>query len=119
MNRFIYSALFILTIIIIISTTIPSSPTPDYVGVVEWVIDGDTIIVDSIRIRLLDVNAPELDTSEGVNALYYMINLVYGREVSLFCDGWDKYDRWLCIVWVDGINTSDALISSGHARVWK
>ena len=94
------------------------SPTPDYVGVVEWVIDGDTIVVDGITIRLLDIDTPELPTPAGVVAHSFMIDLVYDAEVFLFCDGWDKYDRWLCIVHVDGINVSDALLDTNLARVW-
>ena len=116
---FVLAMIFlVLTVSTIPTSTIPTSPTPDYVGVVEWVIDGDTIIVDGIHIRLLDIDTPELDTSEGVDALYFMIDLVYDKEVDLFCDGWDKYDRWLCIVRIDGVNMGDLLLDDGYARVW-
>ena len=116
---FVLAMIFlVLTVSTIPTSTIPTSPTTDYVGVVEWVIDGDTIIVDGIHIRLLDIDTPELDTSEGVDALYFMIDLVYDKEVSLFCDGWDKYDRWLCIVRIDGVNMGDLLLDDGYARVW-
>lgn len=94
------------------------SPTPDYVGVVEWVIDGDTIVVDSIHIRLIDIDTPELDTADGIDARSFMIALVYDQPVSLFCDGYDKYDRWLCIVHIDGISASSALLDAGLARMW-
>ena len=94
------------------------SPTPDYIGVVDYIIDGDTIIVDSIHIRLLDIDTPELPTPEGVVARSFMIDLVYDSEVSLYCDGYDKYDRWLCIIELDGVNVSDTLLKADLARVW-
>ena len=94
------------------------SPTPDYVGVVDYVIDGDTIIVDSIHIRLLDIETPELSEPGGSQALYFMIDLVYDKTVSLFCDSYDKYDRWLCIIELDGVNVGDTLLKADLARVW-
>ena len=106
----------IIVTILLISSAL--SPSPDYVGVVEYVIDGDTIIVDNIHIRLLDIDTPELGEPGGSEALYFMIDLVYDSEVSLFCDSWDKYDRWLCRVELNSIDIGRELVSHGLARVW-
>jgi endonuclease YncB( thermonuclease family) len=78
-----------------------SLDTPDCVGVVSWVVDGDTIYVDScsdVSIRFLDVNAPELDTPAGVEAKWELIDRMYGEVVELYCDGYGYYGRWLCVV---------------------
>ena len=103
----------------LLSLACSPSPTPDYVGVVEWVIDGDTIIVDGIHIRLIDIDTPELGEPGGSEALYFMIDLVYDSSVNLFCDGYDKYDRWLCRVELNSVNVGRELVSHGLARVWK
>ena len=67
---------------------------------VARVVDGDTIWVDGVdvSIRFSDVNAPELDTPEGVSAKWALIDRLYGERVALFCDGYGYYGRWLCIV---------------------
>ena len=112
--------LFTIALTILLTVALlSSSPTPDYVGIVEWIVDGDTIIMDNgVHVRLLDINTPELNTSEGVAARSFMINLVYNKTVSLFCDGYDKYDRWLCTVVLDGINVGSVLVARGLARYW-
>ena len=91
---------------------------PDWIGEVEYVIDGDTIIVDSLHIRLVDIDAPELGTPWGEDALWFMHALVYGEVVELFCDGVDVYDRWLCRVEVGGSDVGGRMVGAGHAAVW-
>ena len=109
------------TILLAISLTLGActpSATPDYVGVVEWVIDGDTIIVNGVHVRLLGVDTPELGEPGGSQAKSFMIDLIYYQQVYLFCDGWDKYDRLLCDVSVNGVDVGDTLVREGLARVW-
>ena len=94
------------------------SPVPDYVGTVDWVIDGDTIIVNSVRVRLLGVDTPELGEPGGSEAKSFVINLLYDEHVDLFCDGWDRYDRMLCDVSINGVDIGALLVSKGLAKVW-
>jgi len=91
---------------------------PNWVGEVEYVIDGDTIIVDALHIRLVDIDAPELGSPWGEDAKWFMIELLLGEEVELFCEGVDKYDRWLCDVRVDGVSVGNRMVVAGHATVW-
>ena len=108
-------------VLIAISITLgacsPSS-TPDYVGTVDWVTDGDTIIVNDVIVRLLGVDTPELDTIEGIIARDFMIDLLFDERVDLFCDGWDRYNRLLCHVHMNGRDVGDLLVSLRLARVW-
>ena len=73
-------------------------------GKVIRVIDGDTIDVMNIgRIRLADINAPELREIEGQKAKEFMINLCLGKIVYLDIDDiyvTDKYGRIIAIVYL-------------------
>jgi endonuclease YncB( thermonuclease family) len=109
----------LLTIFITIGACSSSSVTPDYVGTVTWVIDGDTIIVNDVHVRLLSIDTPELNEPGGSQAASFMIDLLYGQDVLLFCDGWDRYDRLLCDVHLNGHDVGDILVDEGLARVWR
>ena len=96
MSRCIY---VLLSLVIFISSC--SSSSPDCVGVVSWVVDGDTIYVPScsdVSIRFLDVDAPELGTHWGDIAHRELIDRIHDRTVALYCDGHGYYGRWLCVV---------------------
>ncbi len=56
-------------------------------GIVIEVMDGNTIEVEGIgRIRLADVNAPEIDTEKGKEAKEYVNELCFGKKVYLDID---------------------------------
>lgn len=71
--------------------------------VVDHVADGDTIVLKSIdlgldvirtniRVRFLQVNAPELNTDEGKKARDYLSTLVSPGDLLLLeSSHWDKY----------------------------
>ncbi len=108
-------------VLIAISITLGAcspSVTPDYVGTVTWVTDGDTIIVNDVIVRLLGVDTPELGEPGGSEAKSFVIDLLFDERVDLFCDGWDRYDRLLCNVHMNGRDVGDLLVSLRLARVW-
>ena len=89
----------LLVVLVVVVVAWPS-PSPSHTGVVTRVVDGDTIWVDGVdvSIRFLDVDAPELDTPEGIVARDELVIRLDGRVVDLFCDGYGYYGRWLCKV---------------------
>ena len=104
---------------------------PPDVGVVEWVIDGDTVDVEIAgseeRVRLLGVNTPETHTDTGVpecfgpEAFAFTRSLLpVGTEVRLARDvvGRDDYDRLLAYVFRrdDDLFVNEAIIVGGYAR---
>ena len=98
----------------------------DVYGVVIRVVDGDTFYLKvqiayspkyvsleghSIKIRLADINAPELDTQEGIEAKKALTQLIYGKHVYLDIDDvyvYDKYGRIIAIAYLP-INKTHAL----------
>lgn len=78
---------------------------------VEDVIDGDTIEVwpnwnwgekSGDRVRLANVNAPEIHERGGMEAKVKLMSLVSGRKVELRNAVSLSFDRLVCDVYVHG-----------------
>jgi endonuclease YncB( thermonuclease family) len=113
-------------------TPIPSyTPTPINAsklgesGIVVKVVDGDTFDVEGIgRIRLADVNTPEIDTEEGKEAKEYVKALCDGKKVYLDIDDLSitgKYGRIVAVVYIPYnkthlVNLNQLLLKEGYAE---
>ena len=94
-------------------------------GIVIKVVDGDTFDVEGIgRIRLADVNTPEMDTEEGREAKEYVRGLCYHKRVYLDIDDLyvtGKYGRIIAVVYVPYnkthyVNLNQLLLQEGYAE---
>jgi micrococcal nuclease len=65
-------------------------------------IDGDTLVCNRQKVRLANVDAPELKAAGGREAKRRLQALVQGREVALKPHGQDRYGRLLAEAFVDG-----------------
>lgn len=81
-----------------------------------WVIDGDTIVVNKIKVRLFGIDAPELDEPWGQRAKWEMVALTKGQRITVYLNGQTSYDRLVgtCLL-PDGTDLSEALIKAGLA----
>jgi endonuclease YncB( thermonuclease family) len=112
-------------------------PFPDARVVVTSVADGDTLrIAPAIMVagdyrdtvRLADINAPELNTTEGLEALGNLTNLIttYGPIVYLDIDsikGVDNYGRIIAVAYLRYnsthlLNINEWLVENGYAQVY-
>ena len=98
----------------------------DLVATVYKVVDGDTFdAFPSGRVRLADINAPELSEEGGQEAKGALINLVLNRKVYLDVDDlyiMDRYNRLVCVVFIDYnsthvLNVNKWLIENGYAQI--
>lgn len=85
--------------------------------------DGDSIVVERERIRLADIDTPELDgkcPAESALALRARDRLqaILSRGYEIRRTGKDRYGRTLAIVTVGGRSAGDILVSEGLARTW-
>lgn len=108
----------------------PPSPSacPRSVGLciernVIRVLDGDTLDVEGgRRIRLVLVDAPELNAAGGNESRNYLTGLCLGSVALIDEDdlqiGNDPYGRVLAVVFCRGTNANAAMISSGHATTY-
>jgi endonuclease YncB( thermonuclease family) len=92
---------------------------------IERVIDGDTVVTsDGERIRIADIDSPELGTPEG-HASKEMLNSLLEREgyqVYIEREGLDKYGRTLGTLYSrvgDQESVGDEMIERGGAREWE
>jgi micrococcal nuclease len=103
-----------------------SSWETDMTTVVNWVIDGDTFNVTAgERIRLADIDAPELGQTGYAAAKNLLISLAYNKTVYLDIDDisrTDPYGRLVCVAFVDYNSThvkniNKALLTEGVAII--
>lgn len=99
----------------------PCGPTS---AVVDHVVDGDTIVLDSgERVRYILVDTPEHTNGDndcyGAEARDYNNMLVTGRAITLVYDEEcrDYYGRLLAYVSVDDLEVNRTLLEDGYACV--
>ena len=127
--KFIY-ALFVLLLV-----SLATGAPDEAMGRVSKVVDGDTFDVtldshdsriseDLIRIRLADIDTPEVRGSKaceaGKKASAYTKTWLLGRTVSLDLDdetGKDQYGRWVAVCYLDGKNFNKQLVDAGQAVI--
>jgi len=113
----------------------------DALALTKRVVDGDTIVVEvlevyregfkgyegvEVRVRLADINAPELGTVEGRRSLEALRGLVEGRTVYLDIDDvyvTDRYGRLVAVVYLGFnethlLNVNKWLLEEGLAQLW-
>jgi endonuclease YncB( thermonuclease family) len=109
-------------------------------GIVTNVVDGDTFDVtiekadarvaySMERVRLADVDSPEMDSDRGPAARDFTYAVLMNKRVYLDIDdlsanGRDSYGRLICLAYLAGVygqplaapNFNRLLVESGHAR---
>lgn len=97
-----------------------SAASDEASGTVTNVVDGDTfdiriektdprIIYEIERVRLADVDSPEMSTPDGLPAKVYTTETLLGKKIWLdidnrSVDGRDPYDRLLAVVYLEDLN---------------
>jgi endonuclease YncB( thermonuclease family) len=111
-----------------VPTLLPRTAATDWeidaVGIAYHVVDGDTLDVDSVgRVRLADINAPEIGQPGALEATDFVVSLVFNKTVYLDIDdiyGADVYGRTIAVLYARYnatylINVNKALLDSGLA----
>jgi hypothetical protein len=79
-------------------------------------IDGDTLVCNRQKVRLVNVNAAELKRPGGAEAKRRLQALVRGRSVVLKHYGKDRYGRLLAEVYVEGRRIEQADVGPARSR---
>lgn len=98
-----------------------------YKAKVMRVIDGDTLEVAldlgfnisfTEKLRLFNINAPELKTEEGVKARDFLLYLLGDGNITVntIKDRKGKYGRYLAILFKDNVNINLEMVNEGHAK---
>ena len=107
-----------------------NSPHFELCGMVRktCVVDGDTFWLDGVKIRIADIDTPEISEPKcdseydlGMKATYRLRDLLNEGPFELSSIGnrdEDKYGRKLRIVVRNGRSVGDQLVGEGLARTW-
>ena len=86
------------------------------------VVDGDSITVKvdqtKYRIRLAEIDAPELDQAWGAESKAALRKKLQNEEVALEVIDVDRYSRLVARVFLNGRHINREMISEGHAWVY-
>nr|WP_275588720.1 thermonuclease family protein [Croceicoccus hydrothermalis] len=92
------------------------------------VVDGDTFWLDGVKIRIADIDTPEISEPRcdyeyqlGMRATHRLVELLNAGPFELRTIGnrdEDQYGRKLRVVTRGGRSLGDQLVSEGLARTW-
>jgi len=119
-------ALALIVLVLFVATLAAAAPWKSVAGHVTKIYDGDTITVetnrgDTLRVRLADLDAPELKQAHG-RASREALEALLAQDagaVTIEYRSRDKYGRALGTVYADGVNANLAQVRNGHAWAWR
>ncbi|KKB10188.1 hypothetical protein VE26_01725 [Devosia chinhatensis] len=91
------------------------------------VVDGDTVWLDGMNLRLQAYDTPEpyndicggaQEVALANRASARLLDLLNSNSFSVETFGTDRYDRTLATIRIGGTDVGDILISEGLARRW-
>lgn len=88
------------------------------------VVDGDTFWIAGEKVRIADIDAPEIngrcpqESRLAIASRNRLRQLLNSGDFKLHREGRDRYGRTLAVVILDGYSVGDALVSEGLARTW-
>jgi len=89
---------------------------------IKRVVDGDTVHVFSkgevLKVRLVEIDTPEMDQPHGEEAKEYLENLLKDGYINLDISGTDIYKRKLGRVYWKEKDINRIMVKSGHAWVY-
>jgi len=92
-------------------------------GIVLRVVDGDTLTIQvgnaSHRIRLSEIDTPEMDQHWGDEAKAALVAKVNGAVIKVTVVDTDRYGRIVGKVWLDERDINRELVREGHAWVYE
>ncbi len=98
----------------------PTAVAAPHLWRVVGVQDGDTLICldetnQQQRVRLADIDAPELAQDYGKEAREAVAALVFGKTVEVSERGRDEAGRWISQVMVNGVDVNRQMVAMGAA----
>ena len=106
-----------------IALAISLSASADFTGKVVAVADGDSITVlrmrDQVKVRLVEIDAPERAQPYGNRSKQALTGLVRGQEVLVVEHGKDRYQRTLGRVYRGDLDVNAEQVRQGMAWVFR
>jgi micrococcal nuclease len=89
-------------------------------GVVQRIVDGDTIIINNQSTRLLGINTPEKNEEYYQEAKEFLNETLFNKTVKIEYgrEKYDKYKRELAFIFFDNKNINLEVVKRGFANVY-
>lgn len=96
----------------------------DLTGRVVAIQDGDTLTLltaarEQVRVRLVEIDAPEARQPWGNRARQALSEMAFGRSARIEVLDTDRYGRTVGRVWVGGLDVNREMVRQGHAWVYR
>jgi micrococcal nuclease len=89
---------------------------------VNRVVDGDTLEVTStFKVRMDFIDAPEtkgIEKPKGMVSKQWLKDRIEGKTVQLDVKTKDMYDRFLSVVYQDGVNVNGEMVKQHMAEIY-
>ena len=83
------------------------------------VIDGDTIVINKIKIRLAGIDAPELHHPWGNKSKWAVVHMCKGKKITAILEDHLSHDRVVATCYLpDGRDIAEELVKVGLAIDW-
>ena len=84
-----------------------------------YVIDGDTIVINKVKVRLAGIDAPELNHPWGKKSKWAVVNMCKGKKITAELDNHLSHDRVVATCYLpDGTDIGAELVKAGLAIDW-
>lgn len=84
-----------------------------------YVVDGDTIRIGKVSLRLAGIDAPELEHPWGKKAKWELVHLCRGQTITAEIEQGMSYDRVVATCYLsDGTDLSAEMVRRGMALDW-
>jgi micrococcal nuclease len=116
-----WAGLALLTLSLPAQSQMETAPPSMWVGVVTYVVDGDTVHVRPVdggslhKIRILGMDAPEICQTSGMAAKQALQDRVLKRSVTVRLQGVDVYGRDLATIYLSREDVGEWMVRRGHA----
>lgn len=93
-------------------------------GICTRVLDGDTVVVSGQKIRLADLDAPELGQNSldgvaiGKQSQQFLARLILGKKVEVRYTGRGYYGRIIGTIFYNGKNINQLIMQAGMATTY-
>ena len=115
-------SILILFLLIVFSSEINAKlPTT----IIKSCYDGDTCTtIDGEKIRLACIDTPEIkgkkaDPIPAKEARDFLNNLLSNKKVSIRRVTYDRYDRTVGELFINGINVQELIVQKGYGKIYK
>jgi endonuclease YncB( thermonuclease family) len=119
---------FATSVLLCLASSLPVSATAETISGKPQIVDGDTLIIDGIKIRLNAVDAPETDQSclNAHNKIYScgllsrdrLRTFISQSPIACQTEGTDRYGRYLATCFLRNEDLNSWLVSQGLALAY-